>query len=297
MWQDREMLFRRPPCAALRPYVEGLWVWLDDAGQHAAKREWLLPNGSMQLVFRFSPPLRVLANETDAVGSTFGPSLVGGIRAQAYLREVAQPERAVGVQLRAGAGALLFGVPADVLAFRHTSLDDLWGIEAELSRERLAEASTLTQQLDVLEAILLARVARAGAPSALIRAALAQVARGSPIAQVVDASGVSHRHFVAQFTRAVGLAPKLYSRVLRFARSLELIQRAPAPSWAALALLGGYSDQAHFARDFRTFSGLTPSEYGRQRLQYANHVPVPLQVNFLQDRAARARHDEGQESS
>jgi AraC-like DNA-binding protein len=201
---------------------------------------------------------------------------------------VVGPEHAIGAGLRAGAGALLFGVSAQALASRHTSLDDLWGIEAELSRERLAEAVTPTQQLDVLEAILLARVARAGAPSALIRAALAQVARGAPIAQVVDASGLSHRHFVAQFTRAVGLTPKLYARVRRFARSLELSQRARAPSWAALALAGGYSDQAHFVRDFHAFSGLTPSEYGRQRLQYANHVPLPLQVNFLQD-GGRAR--------
>ncbi len=289
MWQDREMLCHRSPCAALRPYVEGLWVFRDDIRRDASNRQWLLPNGGMQVVFRFSPPLRVLADETDTVGRTFGSSLVGGIRTQAYLREVAQPEYAVGARLRAGAGALLFGVPADALAFRHTSLDDLWGIEAELARERLAEAPTPAQQLDVLEAILLGRVARAGAPSPLIHAALAQVARGATIAQLVDASGVSHRHFVAQFTRAVGLTPKLYARVLRFGRSLELIQRAQPPSWAALALARGYSDQAHFVREFRAFSGLTPSEYGRQRLEYANHVPVPLEVNFLQDRShARA---------
>jgi AraC-like DNA-binding protein len=278
------MLFRRAPCAALRPYVESLWVSRESAGAHGAKRQWLLPGGSMQLVFRFSAPLRVLADETDRVGRTFGSSLVGGVRAQPYLREVVQPEHAVGARLRAGAGALLLGVPADVLASRHTSLDDLWGVEVELARERLAEAHTPARQLDVLEAILLARVARSAAPSPLIQAALAQVARGAAIARVVDASGVSHRHFVAEFTHAVGLTPKLYARVQRFARVLEAIQRAQAPSWVALALASGYSDQAHLSRDFRAFSGLTPSEYGRQRLEYANHVPVPLQVNFLQDR-------------
>jgi AraC-like DNA-binding protein len=283
------MLLHRSPNAALRPYVERLWVFRDDARRDATNRHWLLPNGGMQLVFRFSPPLRVLLDESDTVGRTFGSSLVGGIRTQAYLREVAQPEYAVGARLRAGAGALLLGVPADALAFHHTSLDDLWGIEAELARERLAEASTPEQQLDVLEGILLRRVARAGAPSPLIHAALAQIARGATIARLVDVSGVSHRHFVAQFTQAVGLTPKLYARVLRFARSLELIHRARPPSWAALALTGGYSDQAHFVREFRAFSGLTPSEYGRQRLEYANHVPVPLEVNSLQDhRRARA---------
>ena len=49
-----------------------------------------------------------------------------------------------------------------------------------------------------------------------------------------------------------------------------------APNWARLALECGYFDQSHFIHDFRNFSGLTPTEYVRQRSKRVlqNHVPL-----------------------
>ena len=41
-----------------------------------------------------------------------------------------------------------------------------------------------------------------------------------------------------------------------------------------VAIEGGYSDQAHFSREFRGFSGTTPSEYRRIAPSDAHHLPV-----------------------
>ena len=43
--------------------------------------------------------------------------------------------------------------------------------------------------------------------------------------------------------------------------------------WAEAAMDLGYADQAHFVREFRAFSGLTPSEYRRRAPADPNHVP------------------------
>src|SRR5690348_17521107 len=51
--------------------------------------------------------------------------IVGGVRDGAYLREVLPGGASVGAELRAGACTALFSVPADVLAGRHTTLEDL----------------------------------------------------------------------------------------------------------------------------------------------------------------------------
>jgi AraC-like DNA-binding protein len=90
------------------------------------------------------------------------------------------------------------------------------------------------------------------------------------VAAAGRASGRSHRSFVELFRRAVGLTPKRYCRVRRFQRALAL----PRGSLGALALAAGYSDQAHFTREFRALAGLTPGEYRRRAPERAHHVPV-----------------------
>jgi AraC-like DNA-binding protein len=71
--------------------------------------------------------------------------------------------------------------------------------------------------------------------------------------------GWSERHFAVQFREQVGVAPKAFARILRFARAVRLLTSDRAPDLADLALACGYYDQAHFARDFRAFAGTTPT--------------------------------------
>lgn len=282
------MLVSRPPCPALAPFVKSLWFFERAAPAHGITRELMVPTGLMQLVFRFSTPLRVFADETDRDGRTFGPVLVGGVRASAYLRDLSQPEQSVGAQLRPGMGAALLGAPADELALRHTRLDDLWERQAEWAHERLAEAADPAHKLNVLEAILIERLARAAPiPPPGLLAALRLIEAGARIADAAALSGFSHRHFAARFENAVGLPPKLYARVRRLTRALAGLKRAQPPSWSALALAHGFSDQAHFTRELRALGGVTPGDYLRARPEYANHVALADQVNFLQDAVHR----------
>ena len=91
---------------------------------------------------------------------------------------------------------------------------------------------------------------------------------------VTRQTGLSHRRFIEVFRDQVGLTPKVYWRLQRFRQVLQRVHRAPRVEWADLALECGYYDQAHFIRDFRAFSGLSPSAYLAQRGEHLNHVPL-----------------------
>jgi AraC-like DNA-binding protein len=272
------MVLTRVPGPPLRPFVRFLWA-SDQAGEGRSvpvRREHVLPTGETHLALRLADdPLRLFDAPDDATGRVIGRAVVGGARRSFYIREVSKPLCSVGAQLLPGATDALFGVPANELAERHTPLEDLWGgVCVAAMRGRLAELGSLEDRLDAFEAMLTARLPRARALHPAVARAFAQLRMTANVHEVVSRSGYSHRMFISLFSRSVGLTPKAYSRVLRFRRALRHAVAPPGVPWIDVAIAAGYSDQSHFVREFREFTGVTPTVYRQASPAFPHHLPV-----------------------
>ena len=80
------------------------------------------------------------------------------------------------------------------------------------------------------------------------------------VAELGERLGLTARSLERLCGRYFGFPPKLLLRRQRFLRSLAQFMLDPGSSWSE-ALDGQYYDQAQFVRDFRSFMGMTPSEY------------------------------------
>jgi AraC-like DNA-binding protein len=58
----------------------------------------------------------------------------------------------------------------------------------------------------------------------------------------------------------VGVSPRQHLRWLRFERARKLLEQGEQRA-VDIALVTGYSDQAHFVREFRRFAGVTPGRF------------------------------------
>lgn len=269
------MLRTRPPRQILRPFVETLWSIDQTTPSIRSERERVLPTGAMHLVIRLTDhPLRLFDDHDARTSRALGHSVVGGARSSYYVRDISEAASSVGAQLRPGASEILFGVPANELANRHTPLEDLWGNAAIALRERLIAAHSPEQRLDLFESFLVNRLPRFHGMHPAVAHALERFTSTSSIRDVVRETGYSHRGFIALFNRTVGLTPRLYCRVRRFQRALGLTAGKTSSSWIDIALDAGYSDQSHFNRQFREFAGMTPAEYDQLSPSSPNHVPV-----------------------
>lgn len=277
MRTNPKTLISRIPRPALRPFVKTLWVTAPSNGQPSIEgaREHVLPTGDMHLAFRLGDaPLRLFNNVDDVSGYTIGHAVVGGARPTFYVRDVSTPSCSVGAQLHPGAAEGLFGATADELSERHTRLEDLWGPAAGVAHERLLEARGPERQLAVFEALLVGRLPLERGLHPAVTQAIEQLAATHSVHEAVKQSGYSHRYFIALFRRAVGLRPKAYCRILRFQQALERVAADGSVSWADLAMNSGYSDQAHFNREFREFTGVAPEAYRKMSSAFTHHVPV-----------------------
>jgi AraC-like DNA-binding protein len=280
----------RAPVPALRAFISAVWVGdrpgaADDGV--GFDRERMLGSGATHLVFRLSDhPIRLYDHATDPTGTSMGHAVVGGARATYYLRDTPRRARSVGAILRPGAAELLFGTPAGALAGRHTPLVDLWGRSAAEARERLLEATHPESQLDLLEALLAARLPAVRGLHPAVAHALARFHATDAVGDVVDETGYSHRRFITLFREAVGLPPKLYCRVLRFHDALRLLASQPPPPLADVALAAGYSDQPHLNRDFRELAGVSPGEY--RGAAPASPLHLPLSIGSIPSKTSSA---------
>jgi AraC-like DNA-binding protein len=91
-------------------------------------------------------------------------------------------------------------------------------------------------------------------PPAMGRALIAE----SSVEAAADAAGVGVRTLQRWCAAEIGISPRHYLRLLRFARAMRGIQ-ADDDALALHAACAGFADQPHMAREFRALSGRKPS--------------------------------------
>jgi AraC-like DNA-binding protein len=172
----------------------------------------------------------------------------------------------------------LLGLPMDQLAGHTVDLTELFGAAGRRLGDQLREAPTWRRRFGLLDEFLLRRLERGPQPSpevARVWRRLLATAGAAPIGQLAGEVGWSHKHLIARFRQQVGLPPKTAARLLRFDQVWRPLEaRRARLDWADLAREAGYADQAHLIRDFREFTGTTPTAFPA--------LPAP-QVNSVQD--------------
>lgn len=78
------------------------------------------------------------------------------------------------------------------------------------------------------------------------------------ISQIAEDSNYSERHISRIFQENMGLSPKAFARIIRFQYALDILLHTPAGLAGDFFYDLGYSDQAHFQREFKEYTGTTP---------------------------------------
>src|SRR5262249_21003727 len=184
----------------------------------------------------------------------------------------------MGVHFRPGGAHPFLGAPAAILKDNVVDLGQVWGSAAVSLRDALLEAPHPAAKFKVLEEFLL-RQARVPLRAPRSLAFALRELESTPCPQTVrvlaDRAGITQKGLIDVFNTWVGLPPKVFCRIRRFQDVLVQIGAQRPVAWADVACACGYFDQAHFIRDFQSFSGLNPSAYLLDRVsEHLNFVPI-----------------------
>jgi AraC-like DNA-binding protein len=269
----------RIPAAPLAGFVRALWY--SHAPDLPLGRERMLPGGCVQVILNLARDFLLDCPEgTPALRRP--ASLLVGARSVYEIVDNSDMAELVGVVFEPGGFAQFVREPVDRFSNLTVGLEDVWGSSVHTLRDRLRELPDPESKMQLVEAFLLQQSAANLSRNALARNPLVQfavsrfgIAPGmTTVRDVAQAAGLSERRFSQLFRERVGLSPKVWCRVQRFQRAVHQLHAGRDLPWAALALDCGFYDQAHFANEFRAFSGIDATTYSARRTQWANHVPA-----------------------
>ena len=98
--------------------------------------------------------------------------------------------------------------------------------------------------------------------------AIVEYVEGDPevqrVSQVCEKFAITERTLQRLTARRIGLSPKWLIQRRRLHEAAERLREVERPDLARVAADLGYSDQAHFGRDFRAVTGVTPGEFAAE---------------------------------
>ena len=267
------------PAGPLRRFVRMLWYARAPGLEHG--RERVLPNGCVQAIVNLA---RDYLHDCPEGGpeARVAAALVVGSRSVYEIVSSADMADLIGVVFEPGGFAAFARDGADRFSNRSIGLEDLCGAWARELRDRLQGAADGRTRFRLLERFLCERMTRRmGEPEsaleAAVRYALGRFAEApcmTTVRDVARSTGWSERRFSQVFREQVGLTPKLWCRIQRFQRAVQMLHEGADVRWAELALDCGFYDQPHFANEFRAFSGVDATTYSALRTRWANHIRV-----------------------
>jgi AraC-like DNA-binding protein len=108
------------------------------------------------------------------------------------------------------------------------------------------------------------------------------------VSELAEHCNLSSRQLQRQFQDVVGVSPKALSRAIRFEEVRKRLMFDPDQSLTDLAHEFGYTDQAHFNRDFKELADRTPGEFAREMRGIQDMFREHQNVVFLQAPPASA---------
>jgi len=219
----------------------------------------VLPDTSLVMAFRYKGQVSYLANDAK---KELPPFVISGLRKSGRLINYSKDTGNILVIFKEAGAHAFIKEPLYELFEDSISLDSFRGYQnISIIEEQLAGATNNRQRIALIEQFLLSKLYNYK-PDPLILSALERIHSAKGIIKIKDLAGVlfiSQDAFEKRFRRLAGVSPKQFSYIIRM-RSI-VNNGLKKQALAETAFDAGYFDQPHFNKDFKLFTGQTPTDF------------------------------------
>jgi len=242
------------PCDQLKPYIKHFIISENDE----LKSYKVLPDTSIVMGFQYTGGLAYLKNDLEVPLATAG--VTGLMDAYRIFKNKPYTGTVLVVFHEAGA-ANFFSVPVNELFRESLALDNLFSSSALKDiGDQLSIVADDLSRIKIIEKLLISQL-YAHPTDVLVIKALQYIHHSKGTIRITELAKKLHTSqspLEKRFRRVVGASPKKFASIVRIKNVITALNQNE-PEFAMY--LAGYYDQAHFIKDFKTFTSQTPEQY------------------------------------
>lgn len=250
------------PGSRLQQYVKCYYIY--ESETNVAFEDAVFPSGCIEIIFNLGT-----GKWQTAVGDGFVTTpaieLWGQIIQPLSIKSIGK-NTMLGIRFFPHAAAYFLNDKVDLFNNQVVDFSDLSGNAVSILYSKLLETATWNKRIELVEDFLLHRLSlseRKFSKAAVVSDVMSEIGKDDffdNIENVAARYGITSRYLQKLFLQYTGLTPKLYSKINRFQNSLRLVIKKDT-SLTSIAYDCGYFDQSHFIKEFKSFTGFTPSGY------------------------------------
>lgn len=247
---------------SLSQWVEAITIMNVDFKHSSLQSVYCCPGLSKTHIFLTISEEPLLVKSAEDENFTIYPTnFIIGPRLTNDIINFGSKRHVVGITFKAGGLQSLIGLPMNELTNKELDASLVFGREIKELEVRLKEAKRDIEVQSLVESFLLKKSASIKNAQPFDRAIdkLVKSNGNIPIETIASYAGISLRQLERNCQLRLGIAPKLFARLIRFSGAYMLKEKRPYLGWANIAYEFGYFDQMHLIRDFKSFSGYTPT--------------------------------------
>lgn len=251
----------------LKPYIYGYWA-VKKENFDTSLHHKILSDGCMGISINFKSSYNIKINNT--VTKCEEKFIIDGPTKFPSYMSFKEDLEILGVRFKPAGSFVFFDEAIESFVDKTTAIKNSSSWKIDLLYKKLEKCSSVENRIVILEEFFIDKLNNSKKTNATWMFSLTEQIINKKgdvgISSLCEDFNISQRQLERKFKQELGLSPKLYIRIIRLQNAKGVLSSLSVDKLTNTAYNTGFSDQAHFIKEFKFFMNETPKSYYNNKL-------------------------------
>ncbi len=258
------------PHTDLSAFINCYWT-LESPKEDQPEKQRIVPDGCMEMIFHLGDLYKQYVDAEDYI---IQPKcfVFGQITKPLYIEPTGETN-IFAVRFQADGFMPFATIPISDMENKAVALDALFGEAGMILQNKILKANTTEDRIKIAEEFLVNALTDTKQIDKTIKDSVTMMLelKGQlSIDELSENLNVNRRMLERKFAAVIGVSPKQLAKIVRLQTTLKMVLKNDFKNFTTIAHENNYYDQAHFIKEFKEFTGVSPKEFYSENLKLSN---------------------------